>query len=145
MGESAGFQALLVPEYWEAQFGGEANETAVLKAIRGAVCWQQSGAGTTGSNYFWGLCIMDKDGTVAPAFAIAGMGDVDWLHVDCFGMQATASSANAPIQRSEIAVKSSRRLRSRDQIVICGQSPADAGTPTATIVGILRFYVVRDV
>jgi len=142
--EAAGFLLLVLPEYWEAQFGGEANETAVLRAVRGAVTWQQAGAGATGNNAFWGLYIADKDSTVSPTYSIAGMGDYDWLHVDTFGIQATASSANAPLQSKEVQVKAKRRLKSRDAIYIVGQIAPDANSPSATISGILRFLIARD-
>jgi len=145
MAEVAGFQTLVIPEYWEAQFSGENNETATLRAIRGAVSWQQTANGTLGRSFFWGLGIMDVNATVVPSFSIAGMAEVDWLHVDAFAAQGSFTGTVAALQSKEIAVKAKRKLKSRDQIFISGQSEPDAAAnPTANINGVLRFLIARD-
>ena len=137
---------LLAPEDWEAQFTGDANETAVLRAIVGNVTYAQSAAGTVGGTAFWGIYIADKDATVFPVFTVAGMGDVDWLHTH---VQATATSVTGTLLASvqstiPVNIKAKRRLKSRDSIYITGQFGADAASPSAILGGLLRFLVARD-
>jgi len=142
--ESVGNQLLLAPEDWEAQFGGNANETAVLRAIRGAVYWHQTVAGTLGTAAFWGIYISDKDATVVPTFSVAGMADVDWLWTDTYCTQGTVSGTGAAVQRQQLEIKSKRRLKSRDAVYICAQFGTDLVSPAGIIGGIARFLVARD-
>jgi hypothetical protein len=140
--ETASFALLLLPEDWERAFTGTANETATLVGIKGVVGWVQTANATLGIPAFWGLAIQDKDATVSPSFSVAGMGDVDWLHVDSFFAHATAVGTNAPIQREQFHTSVKRKLKSRDAVIITGQFGADAGAnPIATLGGVLRFLV----
>jgi len=143
--EASSFQVLVLPEYWEAQFSGENNETAVLRAVRGQIMYQQTAAGTLGRGFFWGLCIQDVNATVTPTFSISGMAEVDWLWTGMFAAQATPAGTVAALQHEYMDVKAKRRLKSRDAIVLVGQSEPDAAAaPVANINGILRFLIARD-
>jgi len=144
--EAAGNQALVVAEDWEAQFSGLANETAVLRAIVGDVTIQQTTVGTAGTTGFWGIYIADNNNTTAPAFTVAGMSELDWLHVGAFGTAGTLVTATGaqPINSLKVATKARRRLKSRDTIYIVGQYGADAAAPAASLGGLLRFLIARD-
>jgi len=145
--ETVGAQLLVTAEDWEAQFGGNANETAVLRAIVGEVTVIQTAVGTAGNTGYWGLYIADKDATVPPTFSQAGMGDVDWLHV---GARAVTTSVTASVLQSThigtepILVRAKRKLKSRDAIYIVGGYAAEAATPAGTLGGLLRFLIARD-
>ena len=144
--ESAGNQALLVPEDWEASFTGLSNERAVLRTIVGEVTIQQTVAGTLGTTGFWGIYMAGNDSPAAPAWTVTGMSDVDWLHVGSFGTQSTVSATSNlySIAARQVHVKSKRKISTRDSIYICGQYGADAASPAAVLGGILRFLVARD-
>jgi len=143
--ETAGNQLLVSPEDWEAQFTALGMEKALLRAVRGVICWHQTAAGTLATSVtFWGIYCTDITNTAAPVWTVTGMGTQDWLHTDAFFTQGTLSGTNAAIQRRDINVKSKRKLTSKTAIYICGQIGADAATPTAQVGGILRFLVARD-
>jgi len=144
--EAVGTQLLLTPEDWEAQFSGQANETAVLRAIVGDVCVQQTVVGTAGNVIQWGVYIADKDSTVPPVFTAVGLADYDWLHMGAVGVAGTLVTATtaAPTSSIHVRIKSKRRLRSRDAVYICAQCNTDAVSPAGTIGGVLRFLVARD-
>ncbi|MGN5493390.1 hypothetical protein [Campylobacter coli] len=139
-------QLLLTAEDWEAQFDGNANETAVLRAIRGDIVWSQTVAGTAGGTGFWGLYVADKAATVVPTFTTAGMGDVDWLRVGAFGVSTsvTTSLTSALQARLPIEVAAKRRLKSRDAVYLVGGFATDAASPAGVLSGLLRFLVARD-
>ena len=145
--EAVGNQVLVVPEDWEAQFGGNANETCSLRAIVGELNWVQTVVGTAGGNAFWGIYISDKDATVVPTFAVAGMADVDWLRT---GARSTTASVTASVLQSTvlgvqpIMIKARRKLKSRDSIYIAAQFGADAASPAGVLGGLLRFLIARD-
>ena len=145
--ESAGSQVLLVPEDWEAQFTGLANERATLRTIQGEVTIQQSVVGTAGVTGFWGIYIAGEDRSTPPVFTVAGMSDVDWLHVGAFGTASTLVTGNNNLATSmrQVATRTRRKLSSRDSIYIVAQYGADAsGAPFGLLGGILRFLVARD-
>jgi len=145
--ESVGDQLLLVPEDWESQFTGLANESATLRAIVGEIFITQTVAATAGAGMFWGMYITGVDATVVPTFTTAGMSEVDWLRT---GVRAGSSSITASVLQSTnlsvipIAVKAKRKLKSRDAIHICAQYGADIGSPAGIMGGLLRFLVARD-
>jgi len=145
--ESAGNQLLLVPEDWEAQFTGLANETCSLRAIVGEITLQQTVVGTAGGNAFWGIYVSDKDATVVPSFSTSGMADVDWLRT---GIRATTASITASVLQSTslsvipVAVKAKRKLKSRDSVYIVAQFASDAAAPAGVLSGLLRFLIARD-
>jgi len=144
--ESVGNQALLIPEDWEAQFSGTGNETAVLRAIVGALMVQPTVAGTIGTTGFWGIYIAGANETAVPTFTVAGMSEVDWLLTGAFGTAGTlvSGSSSQPINTQHVFVRAKRRLKSRDSIYICAQYGADAASPAGVLGGILRFLVARD-
>jgi hypothetical protein len=144
--ESSGSQVLLVPEDWESQFTGLANEQAILRTIQGSITVQQTVIGTAGTTGFWGIYIAGEDRPTPPVFTVTGMSDVDWLLTGCFGTQSALSTSsyilgNAPYQ---VHTRSKRKLRSRDSVYICAQFGADAASPAGVLGGLLRFYVARD-
>jgi len=145
--ESAGAQALLVPEDWEAQFTGLANERAVLRTIQGEVTIQQTAVATVGLTGFWGIYIAGEDRPTPPVFTVAGMSDVDWLHVGAFGAQGTLSSASAVLSNGArpVSTRAKRKLSSRDTVYIVAQFGADASAnPIGLLGGVLRFLIARD-
>jgi len=146
--ETVGVQALVVPEDWEAQFTGNGNESAVLRAVVGELVWNQTAVGTAGGNGFWGIYIGGANEFASPpVFTVSGMSEVDWLRV---GSRPTSSSvtdskgANTYGAVQPIDIRAKRRLKSRDTIYICGQFGSDAASPSATIGGLLRFLIARD-
>jgi len=145
--ETVNTQQLVVPEDWESQFSGNANETCVLRAIVGELVWSQTAVGTAGGNGFWGIYVADKDATVVPTFSVAGMSDVSWLRT---GSRKTSASITASaieqtfVGTQPIAVKSKRKLSSRDAIYIAAQFGTDAASPAGTLGGLLRFLIARN-
>jgi len=145
--ETAGTQILLVGEDWEAQFTGLANEHAVLRTVVGDLCLKQTTVGTEGGNFFWGLYIQDNNATVPPSFTTTGMSEVDWLHV---GARPTSSSVTASINTTlengteHVAIKTRRRISSRDSVFLVCQFASDAASPAGIASGVLRFLVARD-
>jgi len=145
--ETVGTQGLLLPEDWEAQFAGSSNETAVLRAVVGELCWSQTTVGTAGGVGYWGIYIADKDATVPPTFSVAGMADSDWLRV---GARITSSSVTATLVQTlhegtqAIDIRAKRKLKSRDTVWIAAQFGTDAAAPAGSLSGILRFLVARD-
>ena len=145
--ESANNQLLLVPEDWEAQFTGLANESCTLRAIVGEIILMQTVVGTLGGNAFWGLYVSDKDATVVPSFSTNGMADVDWLRT---GVRGTSSTVAASVLQSSnqftipVHVKAKRKLKSRDSVYIVAQYASDAAAPAGILSGLLRFLVARD-
>ena len=144
--ESVGSQLLLTPEDWEAQFGGNDNETAVLRAIVGTLTIQQTVIGTIGTTGFWMLYINDKDATVVPNFTVADLGDIDILRTGAFGTSGALVGATEgqPSNSIPITVKAKRRLKSRDAVRLALQYGADAAAPAGVAGGLLRFLVARD-
>jgi len=143
--ETVGSQVLVLPEDWEAQFSGQANETAVLRAIVGDIGVLQTVVGTTGGNGFFGIYINDKDATVPPTFSVAGMADADWLHTGAFGTASTlVTQTSASLSHRPVAFRAKRRLKSRDAIYIAAQFGTDAASPAGTLYGLLRFLIARD-
>jgi len=145
--ETVGTQLLVAPEDWEAQFGGNANETCSLRAIVGELVWSQTVVGTAGGNGFWGIYIADKDATVAPTFSVAGMADVDWLRTGSRKTSATVTASaieQTVVGTQAIQVKARRRLKSRDSIYIAAQFGTDAASPAGVLSGLLRFLIARD-
>ena len=145
--ETVGSQSLILPEDWEAQFSGSANETCSLRAIVGELIIQQTVVGTAGGTLFWGIYIADKDATVPPTFSIAGMADSDWLRTGCRGTSSSVTdSINAHTwgATQPILVKARRKLKSRDAIYIAAQFGTDAAAPAGVIGGMLRFLIARD-
>jgi len=140
--ETAGTQAIMVPEDWEVAFSGNANEQAVLRTIQGNLSYSQATTATQGVQGFAGLYIADKNATVAPTFSTTGMDDVDWLHVWNFAPQATVSSANNPMQKWDVDIRAKRRLKSRDTVYLVAQFGADGvANPSATLGFMLRLLV----
>jgi len=145
--ESVGNQVLLVPEDWEAQFTGLANESCTLRAVVGEIILMQSVVGTLGGNAFWGIYLTSANETVVPTFSTTGMSEVDWLRT---GVRGTSSTVTASVLQSSnqftipIAIKSKRKLKSRDSIYICAQYATDAASPAGILSGLLRFLVARD-
>jgi len=144
--ESVGAQLLLVPEDWEATFTGLANEHAVLRAVVGEICIQQTTAGTSGGNMFWGIYLAGIDKTT-PVFTTTGMSDVSWLRT---GVRPTSGSVTASAVQSsnqfveKISIKAKRKLDTNQQITICAQYGADAASPAGVLSGLLRFLIARD-
>jgi len=144
--EVAGEQLLLLPEDWEGQFTGLANERAVLRAVVGEVIFAQTVAGTIGGNLFWGLYLSGL-GATTPVFTTTGMSTVSWLRVGC---RATASSVTSSVTTTthmgteEIRVKAKRKLDSSLKISLVAQYGADAASPAGIMSGCLRFLVARD-
>lgn len=142
--ETAAMQLLVAPEDWESQFSGLANEKATLRAVRGELGFAQLTTATVGTPFFFGLCALDSDATVAPNFTVAGMSDADWITTGCIAAQGSASSANNLLALRQVEVKAKRRLTSRTAIYITAQFGADAtNNPTLTVTGLLRFLVAR--
>lgn len=145
--ETVGTQLLLTAEDWEAQFTSLANERAVLRAIVGEICIQQTVIGTLGGNMFWGLYMTDANVTTSPVFTTVGMSEWDWLRT---GARPTTDSvaANAlhgsSLYIQPIAIKAKRRMTSQDEIRIALQYGADAASPAGVCSGLLRFLVARD-
>jgi len=144
--EVVGAQLLLTAEDWEAQFGGNANETAVLRRIVGTIVVNQTVAGTAGEVGFLMIYISDKDATVVPSFTTSDLGDIDIMHVDAYrtASSVTDSLTAGALHRYVIDIKAKRRLKSRDAIRLCLQFAADAASPAGKAGGILRFLVARD-
>jgi len=144
--ETVGVGNILEPEDWEAQFDGNANEVAVLRAIRGDLVFQQTTAGTAGGIAFMGLFIADSGATVFPTFTAVGMGEFDWLRVWSFGVStsATTSLTSALAARMPVEVSAKRRLKSRDAIYLAAGFATDAASPAGVMGGLLRFLIARD-
>jgi len=145
--ETVNTQQLLVPEDWESQFSGNANETCTLRAIVGELIWSQTAVGTAGNVGYWGIYLADKDATVVPTFSVAGMSDVSWLRTG--SRKVTASVTASAIEQThigsqEVSVMAKRKLTSRDAIYIAAQFGTDAATPAGTLGGILRFLIARN-
>jgi len=144
--ESSGMQALLVPEDWEAQFTGLANERAVLRAVVGEITIQQTVAGTLGTTAFWSIFMGGNDMPASPAFTTTGLSDIDILRCGSFGTQSTVSATSNlySIASRPIDIRTKRKITSRDTVYIAGQYGADAASPAAVLGGLLRFLVARD-
>jgi len=145
--ESVGNQDLLVPEDWEASFTGLTQERAVLRAIVGELCIQQTVVGTAGGNMFWGIYMAGANETAVPVFTTSGMSEVVWLTT---GARAASASVTASVLQSTqlgiqpVSVKAKRKLDTRTKISICAQYGADAASPAGVLSGLLRFLVARD-
>ena len=137
---------MLLPGDWEAQFTGNANERATLRAIVGEISIVQTVAGTNGGAFFWGLYAAGT-GAAAPAFTTGGMGGYDWLHVGCRSTTSVATSVALNFSLNyvdEIRIKAKRKLTSNTEISIAAQFSADPATPSGFASGLLRFLVARD-
>jgi len=145
--ESVGNQVLLVPEDWEAQFTGLANESATLRAVVGEIILMQTVVGTAGGNAFWGIYRTDSNATVVPTFSTSGMSEVDWLTT---GVRGTSATVTASVLQSSnqftipIRIKAKRKLSSRDSLYIAAQYGTDAAAPAGVLSGLLRFLIARD-
>jgi len=144
--ESIGVQLLLTPEDWEAQFSGNANEKATLRAIVGNITIQQTAVGTAGTTGFWGIYASSKGATVTPSFTVAGMGDVDWLLTGSLGISTSVTTSLTSAQGAvlPINIRAKRKLDSNKAIFIAAQYGSDAASPAGVIGGLLRFLVARD-
>jgi len=145
--ETVNTQQLVVPEDWEAQFSGNSNETAVLRAVVGQFVWQQTVVGTAGGQGYWGIYIADKDATVVPTFSVAGMADVDWLRTGCRPTASAVTDSKGACTWSAvepIEIRAKRRMKSRDAIYLAAQFGTDAASPAGLFSGLLRFLVARD-